>query len=176
MSKFAPFAVNIMIINFSYSWWRKEMEALSALLVTSGFLSQRTCSWFCRGHVYSSSGKCCYCILPEVYWISCHHAPFNNTLKPSQNYHHFADNILKCILLDESVWIPFRISLKFVPMFGIDNIPALVQKMDCCQPGHKPLSEPMMVSLLTHTCVTQPQCVQHVWIIFHKPGSGHLSA
>ena len=27
-------------------------------------------------------------------------------------------------------------------------------------PGYKPLSEPMMVSLLTHICVTQPQWVK----------------
>ena len=31
--------------------------------------------------------------------------------------------------------------------------------MACRRPGDKPLSEPMMVSLLTHICVTRPQWV-----------------
>ena len=41
---------------------------------------------------------------------------------------------------------------------GSNNIPALVQ-IALHQSGDKPLSEPMMVSLLTHICVTQPQRV-----------------
>ena len=32
------------------------------------------------------------------------------------------------------------------------------------QPGDKPLSEPMMVSLLKHICVTQPQRVKQVML------------
>ena len=32
----------------------------------------------------------------------------------------------KCIFLNENVWIPIEISLKFVPKGPIDNIPALV--------------------------------------------------
>ena len=39
----------------------------------------------------------------------------------------------------------------------INNNPALVQIMDWRRPGAKPLSEPMLVSLLTHTCITRPQ-------------------
>ena len=31
------------------------------------------------------------------------------------------------------------------------------------QPGYKPLSEPMMVSLLTHICITRPQWVKVSW-------------
>ena len=49
-----------------------------------------------------------------------------NTLRPRQNGRHFADDILKCIFLNESVWIPIEISLNFVPKGLIDNIPALV--------------------------------------------------
>ena len=37
-----------------------------------------------------------------------------------------ADDILKCIFLNENVWVPIEISLKFVPKDPIDNIPALV--------------------------------------------------
>ena len=52
--------------------------------------------------------------------------PSVNTLRPTQNGRHFADDILKCIFLNENVWIPIEISLKFVPKGPIDNIPALV--------------------------------------------------
>ena len=49
-----------------------------------------------------------------------------NTLRPRQNGCHFADDTLKCIFLNENVWILIEISLKFVPKGRIDNIPALV--------------------------------------------------
>ena len=55
-----------------------------------------------------------------------------------------------------------EISLKFVPKGPINNIPALVQIMAWHQPGDKPLSEPMMVRLPTHICVTRPQRVNTV--------------
>ena len=43
-----------------------------------------------------------------------------------------------------------KISLKFVLTVRNNNIPALVKIMAWRLPGDKPLSEPMMVSLLTH--------------------------
>ena len=63
---------------------------------------------------------------------------------------HFPDDIFKCILLNEIVLIATNISLNFVLNVLINNIPALVQIMACCRPGNKPLSEPMMFSLLTY--------------------------
>ena len=42
---------------------------------------------------------------------------------------------------------------------SFNKFPALVQIMACRQPGDKPLSEPMMESLLMHICVTRPQWV-----------------
>ena len=83
------------------------------------------------------------------------------TLRPRQNGRHFADDIFKCIFLNENVWIPIKISLKFVPKGPINNIPALVQIMAWRRPGDKPLSEPMMDSLPMHICVTRPQWVIH---------------
>ena len=82
-----------------------------------------------------------------------------NTLRPRQNRRHFADAIFKCIFLNENVWILINISLKFVPKGLINNIPPLVQIMAWRRPGDKPLSEPMMVNLLTHICLTLPQWV-----------------
>ena len=52
----------------------------------------------------------------------------------------------------------FRLRFHWI-LFPINNISALVQIMAWRRPGDKPLSEPMMVSLLTHICVTRPQWV-----------------
>ena len=81
-------------------------------------------------------------------------------LRPRQNGRHFPDDILKCIFVNEKVWISIKISLKFVLKGPISNIPALVQIMAWRLPGDKPLSEPMMVSLLTHICAIRPQWVR----------------
>ena len=86
--------------------------------------------------------------------------PQFNSLRPRQNGRHFADDIFKRIFLNENVRITIKISLKFVPKVRINNIPALVQIMAWRRPGDKPLSGPMMVSLLTHICVTRPQWVK----------------
>ena len=80
-----------------------------------------------------------------------------NTLRPRQNGRRFADDTFKRIFLNENVRISIEISLKFVPKGPINNIPALVQIMAWRRSGDKPLSEPMMVSLMTHVCVTRPQ-------------------
>ena len=99
-----------------------------------------------------------------IYWRSsisrCRADSTLNTLRPRQNGRHFADDIVKCIFLNENVWIPIKISLKFVPKGPINNIPALVQIMAWRRPGDKPLSESMMASLPTHICVTWPQWVK----------------
>ena len=81
-----------------------------------------------------------------------------NTLRPRHNGRRFADDTFKRIFLND-VKIPIEISLKFVPKGAISNIPALVQIMAWRRPGDKPLSAPVMVSLMTHICVTRPQWV-----------------
>ena len=67
-----------------------------------------------------------------------------NTLRPRQNGRYSADDIFKCIFLNENAWISLKISLKFVPKVRIDNIPVSVQIVAQRRPGDKPLSEPMM--------------------------------
>ena len=57
--------------------------------------------------------------------------------------------------------ISIKISLKFVPKGPINNVPALIQIMAWCCPGNKPLSGPLMVSLLMHICITRPQWINH---------------
>ena len=87
----------------------------------------------------------------------------NNTLRPKQNSRHFPDDIFKCIFFNENVWTRMTFALKFVPKCSVDNIPVLLQTMAWRRPGDKPLSEPIMVSLLTHICVTRPQWVNWSW-------------
>ena len=50
----------------------------------------------------------------------------NDTLRPRQDDHHFPNDILKCIFLNENIWIALKISVKCVPKVRIYNIPALV--------------------------------------------------
>ena len=83
-----------------------------------------------------------------------------NTLRPRQNGRHVADDTFKCIFINENVRILINISLKFVPKGLINNILALIQILAWRRPGDKPSSEPMMVNLLTHICVTRPQWVK----------------
>ena len=83
-----------------------------------------------------------------------------NTLGPRQTDGHVSDDSFKCILLNENVWISISISLKLVPEGQINNIPALIQIMAWRRPGGKPLSESIMFSLLTNTCVTQTPWVK----------------
>ena len=79
-----------------------------------------------------------------------------NTFRPRQSGRHFADDTFKRIFVNENVRISINISLTFVPKGLINNIPALVQIMAWRRPGDKPLSEPMMVNLLTHICFLRP--------------------
>ena len=48
-------------------------------------------------------------------------------------------------------------------LFLRSNIPAMFQIMVCRRPGDKPLSEPMVISLLKRICVTRPQWVNPLW-------------
>ena len=73
---------------------------------------------------------------------------FINTLKPKKNGRHFADDVFKRISI--------KSSLQYVPESPINNIQTLLQIMAWQRLGDKPLSEPKMVSLPTHICVTRP--------------------
>ena len=59
----------------------------------------------------SSDGHC---------WILVNSSP------SGQNCRHFADDIFRCIFMNEKFCILIKISLKFLPKFPIDNNPALV--------------------------------------------------
>ena len=110
--------------------------------------------WWTDGQTNRQTGRQCHTIIHPIY------RQVYNTLRPRQNGHHFPDDIFIFIFLNENVWISVKISLKFVPKGSINNIPALIQIMAWRQPGDKPLSESMLVSLLTPICVTCPQWVK----------------
>ena len=50
-----------------------------------------------------------------------------NSSPPGQNGRHFADNLFKCILVNEKFCISIRISLNFVPKGSMNNKSTLVQ-------------------------------------------------
>ena len=60
----------------------------------------------------------------------------------------FADDIFKCIFMNEVFCISIKISLKFVPEGPIDNKSVLVQVMVLCQTAVKPLPEPMLTHMV----------------------------
>ena len=119
-----------------------------------------------RARSWNNGMRCMSIFLLYYFWDSQHHccnmSIFSsiNTLRPRQNGRHFADDIFKRIVLNETCRISIKISLKFVPKGPINNIPALVQIMAWRRPGDKPLSEPMVVSLPTHMCITRPQWIK----------------
>ena len=103
--------------------------------------------------LYHSSRLMAWEILPRGrHWLL-------NSLRPRQHGRHFADNTFKPVFLYENIRISIKISRKFVSKVQINNVTALVQIMAWRRPGDKTLSEPMMVCLLTHICVTRPQWV-----------------
>ena len=64
-----------------------------------------------------------------------------------------ADDIFKCIFLNENVWISIKISLKLVFKGSINNIPALVQMLGQRQ------AIIWTNDLLTQIGITRPQWV-----------------
>ena len=88
-------------------------------LLASGWWNQ-----FC-GSLFS---KIAFCV-KSTFWYqkqcksSGNLAHYYNSFPPGQNGRHFADDIFRCLFVNEKIWILIENSLKFVP---IDNIPALV--------------------------------------------------
>ena len=148
-----PRFIDILAKIFHKKQWSLSWYQLSEML---------KCSLFCvTGILWSSLWSS---VLNNVYFVQLpithDHSVKINTLGPRQNGRHFPDKTAKCIFLNENARISITISLKFVSSDPMNNIPALVQIMDWRCPGDKPLSEPMMVSVLMHLCITRPQWVK----------------
>ena len=76
--------------------------------------------------------------------------------------------IWRCCHWNGNVWTSIKIIEKFVPNGPINNILALVQIMAWCRAGNNPLSEPMMLSLPMHICITQPCWCKETLILGRK--------
>ena len=89
------------------------------------FLKCGLIQWTEKGYGYQEGqlrGKCAQVFKSadtvanqfHPYLEHSHVADFNS-LRPRQNGRHFAEDIFKCIFLNENILIPIKISLKFVP-------------------------------------------------------------
>ena len=136
------------VVLFKASNWQPSKSCL--LAINTHILKLATVHHICRFCLLILT-----CIVMRLNWIYL----YINPLRLRQNGRLFADDTFKRIFLYENVRISIKISLKFVPKGPINNIPSLVQMMAWRLPGDKPLSEPLMVKLLTHICVTRPQWV-----------------
>ena len=91
----------------------------------------------------------------SVIWMVYKHIEAETKWPPFRRRH------FSFLFVNENGCISFDSLLRFVSKGQIDNIPALVQIVAWRRPGDKPLSEPMMVNLLTYICVTWPQWVNN---------------
>ena len=87
-----------------------------------------------------------------------------NSSPSGQNGCNFANDIFRCIFLNEKFCVLIKVSRKFILNGPIDNNPTLVQIMAWRQIGDKPLFEPML-TLFTDT-----------WRIHASPGGDDLTA
>ena len=150
LSEIHAFSFKKMHLKMSSAKWRPFCLGLNVLIY----------SWSLPGGIDLNWNSSLYPFTMQRYAIC--KRPCFNTLRPRRNGRHFAYDIFKRIFLNGNARISIKISLKFVPKSPINNIPALDQIMVWRRSGDKPLSEPMMVGLLTHICVTQPQWVKSV--------------
>ena len=117
-------------------WWDFDPSQDTPYLIFKEFHENLPCDNGTTSYHWKALDFAIYC--PAIHAIL-------NTLRPRQDGRHFPDDIFKRIFLNENVWILTKISLKFVPMGPIYNIPALVLIISWRRLGDKLLSEPMMV-------------------------------
>ena len=130
-------------INLAAVWWLHVIRDSLTHTTPRAPFTDKDCLRL--GYVWISDHT--HCFLLDVINHSCPNflGGFVNLSTPRQNGCHFADDIFKCIFMNEKVCILNRLSLKFVPKGLIDDIPTLVQIMAWRRWGDKPLSEPMLI-------------------------------
>ena len=114
----------------------------------AGLFSSSVLRWWWVFNMASVTGGRYQCIMLNYhFFFKCGRILWYgvfNTLRPWLNDLHFADDIFKCIFLNENHFVFICISRKYVPMDPIVNMSALVQMMAWRRSGDKPLSEPMV--------------------------------
>ena len=73
-----------------HSWLTAVVQGTTGIILVTGTANER--------HLHTHSDRL-----------------FLNTLRPRQNGRHFPDDIFKCFILSENVWISIKISLMFIP-------------------------------------------------------------
>ena len=111
----------------------------------------------------------CLANISVVFNSVCNKIQRCNILRLRRNEQHFTGNIFEYIFFEKNVWIFIQISLHFFLKDPINIIQAMAHRMALRHPGDKPLSEPMMVNLSIHICITQPQ-----WVNPHNAASRHI--
>ena len=81
----------------------------------------------------------------------------STAISPWKNCHNLADEIFKCIFVNENFCILIWISLTFVHRDQIDNKSAFIQGMAWCWTRGKPLPKPMVAQ---HKCGTRGRWVK----------------
>ena len=122
------------MVNTMNSWWlylSTSKPPISVCVLVCLYFSRIfiRCT-FCRGCLWNSLSI--WCSLCWSFVITSH---FFNSQPPGPTGRRFADDIFKCIFMNENVciWIDFHWR------------PALVQIMAYRRSGDKPLSEPMLI-------------------------------
>ena len=76
-------------------------------------------------------------------FVKSYYETFNSS-PPERNGRHFADDIFRCIFVNEKFCLLIQIPLKFVPKGQIDYKSVLVRVMAWRRTGDRPLPEPML--------------------------------
>ena len=114
---------------------------------------------YCYPYLKCSIIVCPY-ILPR--WL--------NTLRSRQYGRHYTDDIFKWIYLIRMYGFRLKFHWNLILVGTINIIPA--QAMLWRRPGDTPLSELMMVRLLTHICIARPQWVKYTLLIIDDNRNG----
>ena len=126
--------LNDMLVNLILQygiWWR--LVCLVLWLWTCQFLTNKSKT------IGSLELWYCYIGIPMLH--------LNNTLRPRQSGRQFPDDIFKCFF-----FLEFRLEFYWSLLLRV-QLPLFHH----CRLGNKPSSEPMMVRLPTHICITRPQ-------------------
>ena len=86
-----------------------------------------------------------------------------NSSPPRQFGGKIADDIFKCIFVNENDWISIKISLKFIPKSPIDNKSVLDQVMAWRRQAPSHYLNQCWPSFLTHICGTRGRWVKSWW-------------
>ena len=124
LPKSVRFRPQLTKIYFSRNTMLLTTCVLFGIAIKCNFKLPSTPDWHC-----STSALLGYRTISKTLYPAPYISNLLNTLRPRRIRRHFADDIFKCILLNETALISIKISLKFIPKGTINNIPALVQIM-----------------------------------------------